>query len=249
MEFNVLTIFPQMFISPFDCSILKKAQEKGLIKIKVYDIRNFTGDKHRVVDDYPYGGGRGMVLKVEPIVRAIEYVQSEGDERARVILMSPQGQLLTQKKVQELAKESRLIIICGHYEGVDERVSQYYVDEEISIGDYILTGGELPAMVMIDAIARLVPQVVGSYDSILQDSFFSNLLDYPHYTRPAEFRGKRVPEVLLSGNHQAIARWRRVESLKRTWQRRPDLLKEAVLSPEDQAILQEISSEMEGRVD
>jgi tRNA (guanine37-N1)-methyltransferase len=241
MEFHILTLFPEMFISPFNCSILKKAQERGLIKIIIHDIRNFTLDKHRVADDYPYGGGAGMVLKMEPIVRAIEYIQAQGP-KARVILMSPQGYPFNQKKAQALAQEDRIIIVCGHYEGIDERVN-YYTDEEISIGDYILTGGELPAMVLVDAVARLIPQVLGCDRSIYQDSFYSNLLDYPHYTRPAEFRGKRVPEVLLSGNHQAIERWRRTESLRRTWQRRPELLKEADLSPEDLEVLKKIASE------
>jgi tRNA (guanine37-N1)-methyltransferase len=243
MEFNVLTLFPEMFTSPLNYSIVKKAQDKGIIKIVVHNIRDFTQDKHKVADDYPYGGGEGMVLKIEPIVKAIEFVQSRGDRRAKVILMSPQGRLFCQKKAKELTKESRLIIICGHYEGIDERISHYYVDDEISIGDYVLTGGELPAMVLIDAMARLVPQALGNENSILRDSFYHDLLDYPQYTRPADFRGRKVPEVLLGGNHQAIGKWRRTEALRRTCQRRPELLEEASLSVEDLVLLSKISSE------
>ncbi|OGW18395.1 MAG: tRNA (guanosine(37)-N1)-methyltransferase TrmD [Nitrospinae bacterium RIFCSPLOWO2_12_FULL_45_22] len=242
MEFNVLTLFPGMFSSPFNYSILKKAQDKGIIRIIVYNIRDFTQDKHRIADDYPYGGGGGMVLKIEPIVKAIEFVQTRGPTEARVILMSPQGKLFCQKKAKELAKESRLIIICGHYEGIDERLSHYYVDEEISIGDYVLTGGELPAMVLIDTVARLAPQALGNEVSSSRDSFYHGLLDYPHYTRPADFCGRKVPEVLLSGNHQAIEKWRRAEALRRTWERRPELLKEAPFSMEDLELLSKISS-------
>ena len=209
MEFNVLTLFPGMFSSPFNYSILKKAQDKGIIRIIVYNIRDFTQDKHRIADDYPYGGGGGMVLKIEPIVKAIEFVQTRGPTEARVILMSPQGKLFCQKKAKELAKESRLIIICGHYEGIDERLSHYYVDEEMSIGDYVLTGGELPAMVLIDTVARLVPQALGNEVSSSRDSFYHGLLDYPHYTRPPVFKGKKVPEVLMSGNHKKIEEWRK----------------------------------------
>ena len=242
MEFNVLTLFPGMFSSPFNYSILKKAQDKGIIRIIVYNIRDFTQDKHRIADDYPYGGGGGMVLKIEPIVKAIEFVQTRGPTEARVILMSPQGKLFCQKKAKELAKESRLIIICGHYEGIDERLSHYYVDEEMSIGDYVLTGGELPAMVLIDTVARLVPQALGNEVSSSRDSFYHGLLDYPHYTRPADFCGRKVPEVLLSGNHQAIEKWRRAEALRRTWERRPELLKEAPFSMEDLELLSKISS-------
>lgn len=242
MEFNVLTLFPGMFSSPFNYSILKKAQDKGIIRIIVYNIRDFTQDKHRIADDYPYGGGGGMVLKIEPIVKAIEFVQTRGPTEARVILMSPQGKLFCQKKAKELAKESRLIIICGHYEGIDERLSHYYVDEEMSIGDYVLTGGELPAMVLIDTVARLAPQALGNEVSSSRDSFYHGLLDYPHYTRPADFCGRKVPEVLLSGNHQAIEKWRRAEALRRTWERRPELLKEAPFSMEDLELLSKISS-------
>lgn len=243
MEFNVLTLFPDMFTSPLNYSILKKAQDRGIIKIMVYNIRDFTQDKHKVADDYSYGGGGGMVLKIGPIVKAIEFVQTCGSPRAKVILMSPQGQIFCQEKAKELTKERRLIIICGHYEGIDERVSHYYVDEEISIGDYVLTGGEFPAMVLIDTVARLLPQVLGNENSASRDSFYQDLFDCPHYTRPADFYGRKVPKVLLSGNHQAIEKWRREEALRRTWQRRPDLFKEITLSAEDLELLSKISSE------
>lgn len=242
MEFNVLTLFPEMFVSPLRASILKKAQEREIIRVLVHNLRDYAPGRHQVADDYPYGGGGGMVLKAEPMVRALEDLQLRG-ERGRVILLSPQGKLFTQEKARELALLSRLILICGHYEGVDERVSLFYADEEISIGDYVLTGGEFPAMVLIDAVARLVPQVVGCGHSVEEDSFYGSFLDYPHYTRPVDFRGLKVPEVLLSGNHQAILRWRRKEALRRTWQRRPMLLKEDQLSSEDLVLLREIRDE------
>ena len=244
MEFNVLTLFPEMFVSPLQASIMKKAQEKEFIRVLVHDIRDYASGRHKVADDYSYGGGGGMVMKVEPIVRALETIQPQG-EKARVVLLNPQGQLFNQGKAKELAQLNRLILICGHYEGVDERVSLHYVDEEISVGDYVLTGGELPAMVLIDAVARLIPQVVGCNCSVEADSFYHSSLDYPHYTRPFSFRGVKVPDILLSGNHQAIRRWRRKESLKRTWQRRPELLRKDQLSLEDKILLWEIREDLE----
>lgn len=240
MRFDILTLFPEMFSSPFQESILAKAIEKGLIEVRTINIRDFALDKHRIVDDAPYGGGQGMVMKVEPIARAIEQVKSE-DPSVRTIYLTPEGKPLNQEMARQLSSRSHLILLCGRYEGVDERVRELFIDEEISIGDYVLTGGELAAMVLIDAVSRLLPGVLGSDRSAEEDSFFGSLLEYPQYTRPASFRGYEVPEVLLSGNHQAISLWRRKEALRRTWMRRPDLLSKASLSEEDKKILEEIS--------
>ena len=242
IECNIITVFPQMFVSPLGESILKRAQEKGLLRVKIYDLRDYARNKHRMTDDYPYGGGPGMVMKPEPVVRAIEEINKEGI-RSKIILMSPQGRRFTQAKAKELAKEERLTFICGRYEGIDERVSLYFIDDEISIGDYVLTGGELPAMVVIDAVVRLIPGVVGDEESVKADSFFSSILDYPHYTRPASFRGYKVPQVLLSGNHDKIRLWRRKEAFKKTLEKRPDLLKNVDLSEEDICLLKEIKGE------
>ncbi|MBS3918927.1 MAG: tRNA (guanosine(37)-N1)-methyltransferase TrmD [Deltaproteobacteria bacterium] len=243
MRFDILTLFPEMFSSPFQESILAKAIEKGLIEVRTINIRDFALDKHRIVDDAPYGGGQGMVMKVEPIARAIEQVKSE-DPSVRTIYLTPEGKPLNQEIVRELSSRSHLILLCGRYEGVDERVRELFVDEEISIGDYVLTGGELAAMVLIDAVSRLLPGVLGSDRSAEEDSFFGSLLEYPQYTRPASFRGHGVPEALLSGNHQAISLWRRREALRRTQMRRPDLLSQASLSEEDKRILEEISKKV-----
>jgi len=240
MRFDILTLFPEMFSSPFQESILAKAIEKGLIEVRTINIRDFALDKHRIVDDAPYGGGQGMVMKVEPIARAIEQVKSE-DPSVRTIYLTPEGKPLNQEMARQLSSRSHLLLLCGRYEGVDERVRELFVDEEISIGDYVLTGGELAAMVLIDAVSRLLPGVLGSDRSAEEDSFFGSLLEYPQYTRPASFRGYEVPEVLLSGNHQAISLRRRKEALRRTWMRRPDLLSKASLSEEDKKILEEIS--------
>ncbi|MBM4276917.1 MAG: tRNA (guanosine(37)-N1)-methyltransferase TrmD [Deltaproteobacteria bacterium] len=240
MRFDILTLFPEMFSSPFQESILAKAIEKKLIEVRTINIRDFTLDKHRIVDDAPYGGGQGMVMKVEPIARAIEQVKSE-DPSVRTIYLTPEGKPLNQEMARQLSSRSHLILLCGRYEGVDERVRELFVDEEISIGDYVLTGGELAAMVLIDAVSRFLPGVLGSDRSAEEDSFFDSLLEYPQYTRPASFRGHGVPEALLSGNHQAISLWRRREALRRTQMRRPDLLSKASLSEEDKRILEEIS--------
>ncbi|MDO9123626.1 MAG: tRNA (guanosine(37)-N1)-methyltransferase TrmD [Deltaproteobacteria bacterium] len=240
MRFDILTLFPEMFSSPFQESILAKAIEKGLIEVRTINIRDFALDKHRIVDDAPYGGGQGMVMKVEPIARAIEQVKSE-DPSVRTIYLTPEGKPLNQEMARQLSSRSHLILLCGRDEGVDERVRDLFIDEEISIGDYVLTGGELAAMVLIDAVSRLLPGVLGSDRSAEEDSFFGSLLEYPQYTRPASFRGHEVPEVLLSGNHQAISLRRRKEALRRTWMRRPDLLSKASLSEEDKKILEEIS--------
>jgi len=225
MRIDIITIFPKMFEPVLRESIIKRAQGKGKVKIYLHNLRDYTLDKHRKVDDRPFGGGCGMVMSAEPIFRAVEDIKSKSkSKKLKVILLCPQGERLTQKINKRLAKYKHLILICGHYEGVDERVRRYLVDEEISIGDYVLTGGELPAMVLVDALVRLLPGVLGDKNSLNFESFEGNLLEYPQYTRPSEFRDMRVPEVLLSGDHKKIEDWKRQESLKRTRQRRPDLL-------------------------
>jgi len=229
-----------MFKNPFDESMIKRAKEKGILKIKLHDLRQFTHDKHRTVDDAPYGGGAGMVMKPRPLFEAVEKIKEEIDSSSRVILLSPQGRPLNQEKVKELAKERVLIFICGHYEGVDERVREHLVDEEISLGDYVLTGGELAAMVVVDAVARMLPGVLGSEDSAREDSFYEGLLDYPQYTRPSDFRGWKVPSVLLSGNHQKVKEWRRKKMLEATLRKRPDLLETLKLNRENERLLEEI---------
>ncbi len=237
MKFDLLTLFPNMFSSPLQESILGRAVEKGLIQIQTVNIRNFTLDKHQVVDDAPYGGGQGMVMKVEPIARAIESVKSQ-NRSAWTIYLTPQGKPLNQDLARRLSTRPHLVLLCGRYEGVDERAKEF-IDEEISIGDYVLTGGELAAMVLIDAVSRFIPGVLGSDRSAEEDSFFNSLLEYPQYTRPVDFRGRRVPEVLLSGNHSAISLWRRQEAIKRTSSRRPDLLAKASLTDEEKGLLEE----------
>ena len=225
MQFHVVTGFPQIFAGPLTESIIKRACERKLVEIFLHDLRDFTTDKHRTIDDYPYGGGPGMILKPEPIFAAVEHVKNAYRlEAAKVILMSPQGETFTQRNANALLAESALILICGHYKGVDERVREHLAAEEISIGDYVLTGGELPAMVVIDAVTRLLPGVLGDLDSAAGDSFQNDLLDYPHYTRPEVFRGYRVPEVLISGHHAKIAEWRRQMAEAHTRERRADLL-------------------------
>ena len=231
LNFTVITLFPQMLVSPLSHSILKKAQEKGLIAIRMVDLRDYATDRHRVTDDYPYGGGQGMVMKPEPLVAVIEDIRSKADG-ARFILLSPQGQLFRQQDAARLAQEKELVLICGRYEGVDERVKSF-VDEELSIGDYTLSGGEPAANVVIDAVARLIPGVLGNENSSAEESFSNGLLEYPQYTRPEDFRGVRVPEVLLSGHHERIKRWRREMSLRLTRERRPDLLVRAPLTQEE----------------
>ncbi len=238
MKFDILTLFPNMFSSPLRESILGKAVEKELIQIQTINIRDFTVDKHQVVDDAPYGGGQGMVMKVEPIARAIESVKSQYPS-AWTIYLTPQGKPFDQDSVRRLSTQPHLVLLCGRYEGVDERAREF-IDEEISIGDYVLTGGELAAMVLIDAVSRFIPGVLGSDRSADEDSFFNSLLEYPQYTRPVDFRGRRVPEVLLSGNHSAISLWRRREAIKRTSLRRPDLLAKANLTGEDKRLLEDL---------
>lgn len=240
LRFDILTLFPDMFVGSFTESIIKRAIQKKLIHINIVDIRNFSEDKHKKVDDYPYGGGAGMVMKPEPIFAAIEWVQQNikiPQQQSRTILMTPQGCVFKQEKAKFLSQFNHLIIVCGHYEGVDERVKQLMTDE-ISIGDFVLTGGEIPAMIVIDAVTRLVPNVLGSERSLKEESFSGGLLEYPHYTRPEEFRGMYVPEILRSGNHEEIRKWRRKQSLKKTLQRRPDLLNIVDLTAEDRQLLQ-----------
>ncbi len=239
MQIDIFTLFPAMFQGPFSESIVKRAQERGLLQVALHNIRAVTTDKHHVVDDYPYGGGAGMVMKPEPIFAAIEAVYQGGP----MILMTPQGRLFNQSIARELAQETRLTLLCGHYEGIDERVCEHLVTDQLSIGDYVLTGGELAAMVVVDAVGRLIPGVLaeGSAD---EESHSHNLLEYPHYTRPPEFRGWRIPDVLLSGHHEQIARWRRKESIRRTRQRRPDLFAQLDLSSkQDKKILKELDEE------
>lgn len=239
IRFDILTVFPEMFGSPFQCSLLKKAQEKGLVEIGLHNIRDHALDKHRMTDDTPYGGGCGMVMKVDPIDRALSAIKRE-KTGSLVVLLTPQGERFAQPIAAELASCSQVILICGHYEGVDERVRQYLVDREISIGDYVLTGGELSAMVLVDAVSRLIPGVLGNSESTISESFTMGLLEYPQYTRPADYKGWKVPDVLVSGNHREIDLWRKKESLRRTLLRRPDLLENACLSAEDKKVLKSI---------
>ncbi|MBI4643529.1 MAG: tRNA (guanosine(37)-N1)-methyltransferase TrmD [Deltaproteobacteria bacterium] len=235
MLIELLTLFPEFFNSPLSQSMLQRAQSQGAVEFRVLNLRDFTFDRHRVVDDRPFGGGPGMVLKIEPLVQAIRAVR-EQDPEVRVILLSPQGFLFSQDKARELAGQKHLLLICGHYEGVDERI-HFYIDEELSIGDYILTGGEIPALVVVDAVTRLLPGVLGGEGAVEEESFQTGLLEYPHYTRPRDFEGHEAPEILLSGDHQRVARWRRQEALRRTAKARPDLLEKAVLEDADREFL------------
>jgi len=236
VKIDIVTLFPAMLAGPLGESILGRAQAKGLVEIRVADLREWAEGRHRVTDDYPFGGGGGMVLKPEPLFRCVEALRRPG---ARVILLDPQGRAFGQEVAAELARAEHLILLCGRYEGVDERVREHLVDDEISIGDYVLTGGELPALVVTDAVVRLLPGALGDEAAPGKDSFGRGLLEGPHYTRPEEFRAWRVPEVLLSGDHARVARWRRAQSLWRTWRRRPDLLETAELTPEEQKLIEE----------
>jgi tRNA (guanine37-N1)-methyltransferase len=241
MHIDIFTLFPGMFQGPFDESILKRAQERGLLSIGLHNIRDATTDKHHIVDDYPYGGGAGMVMKPEPIFTSVESIYEGGP----IILLTPRGRLFDQQTAYMFAQEARMTLLCGHYEGVDERVHRHLVTDEISIGDFVITGGELAAMVVVDAVSRLIPGVLAG-ESIQEESHTSGLLEYPHYTRPPEFRGWRVPEVLLSGHHEQIARWRRKESLRLTRARRPELFaKVDVSSKGDVKLLRELEEEEE----
>ncbi len=239
MRFHVLTIFPRMFDSPFAEGVVRRGIDAGLVQLHVHDIRDYTHDRHRSTDDYTFGGGPGMLMKPEPLFEGVESIREKHGTRedAPVILLTPQGERLSQPLVEKLGAEDDLVLICGRYEGFDERVRENLATHEISIGDYVLNGGEAAAIVLVEAVARLVPGVLGSNESARSDSFSSGLLQYPQYTRPADFRGMAVPEVLLSGDHARIEEWRRRESLRRTFERRPDLLEVAELSPEDKAFL------------
>lgn len=245
MKIDVLTLFPEMFGGVFGASILGKARDKGIVELNAVDFRLYANNKHNTVDDYPYGGGGGMVLKPEPIFAAVEDLMANTDKKPRVILMCPQGETFMQRKAEELAKEEHLVFICGHYEGYDERIREHLVTDELSIGDFVLTGGELPAMTIIDSVVRLLPGVLGNESSAITDSFSTGLLEYPHYTRPPVFRGWEVPEVLLSGHHARIEAWRREQSLLRTLRRRPDLLESADLTTQERTWLKEKLSETE----
>jgi tRNA (guanine37-N1)-methyltransferase len=249
MRIDIFTIFPQMFESPLNSGIFKRAFERKLLEIHVHNIRDYTHDKHNTVDDYPYGGGPGMVFKPEPVFEAVETVKAhiypESNLNIPVILLTPQGSLLSQHIANELSRQSHLMLICGHYEGVDERIAERLATMNISIGDYVLSGGELPAMVLADAVIRLIPGVLGSGLSPLDDSHAAGLLEYPQYTRPDSFRGWTVPEVLLSGNHAEIARWRREQSITRTFKRRPDLLEKINLTPKEKDFIRQLQQSQE----
>ena len=243
MKIHILTLFPDMFAGPFAESIIGRAVNQGLVSIDIYNIRDYAHDKHHVVDDSPYGGGPGMVLKPEPLFEAVEAVR-EGIE-IPVVLLTPQGRLFNQGVAEELAGREEIILICGHYEGVDERVRQHLVTDEVSIGDYVLSGGEFAAMVVVDAVVRQLPGALGSEESVGDDSHATGLLEYPQYTRPQSFRGWEVPQILLSGNHAEIERWRRGQSLRRTAERRPDLIERAALSEEDRKLMARMEREEE----
>jgi len=243
MHFHIVTLFPELFTSVLDTSMLRKGQERGALRFSFHNPRDYTTDRHRVADDTPYGGGQGMVMKPEPLVAAIE-ATGTGPDRPRRVLLSPQGVVLTQAYAGRLAQIPELVLVCGRYEGVDERVRQF-VDEELSIGDYVLSGGEVAALAVIEATGRLVPGMLGCQRSAEEETFQDGLLEYPQYTRPPVFRGLEVPEILLSGNHGEVARWRRRESLRRTLRGRPDLLARASLTEEDRAILDKVGAELE----
>lgn len=240
MHFDILTLFPGLFAGAFDESIVKRAREAGCVTIALHNIREYAAGRHRVTDDTPYGGGGGMIMKPEPIFAAVEAVLGEALGTVPTILLTPKGRLFTQNVARELTRQPRLLLICGRYEGVDERVHQYLATDEISIGDYVLSGGEVPAMVIVDAVTRLLPGVLGDPAATFEDSHAEGLLEYPHYTRPSIFRGHAVPDVLLSGHHAEIVRWRRRQALQRTQARRPDLLSRAPLTEEDRAYLRRL---------
>ncbi len=250
MRIDILTLFPEMFRGPFDASIVARAREQGIAQIELHNFRDWATDKHHRVDDDPYGGGAGMVMKPEPLFASVEGVQGQAEPAGHVVLLTPQGRLLTQKVVEELAEQPRLLLICGRYEGFDERVREHLADDEISIGDYVLSGGEPAAIVLVDALVRRSPDALGNEASLDEESHTQGLLEYPHYTRPAEFRGWEVPDVLLSGNHPEVDKWRRRQSLLRTARRRPDLLSRAIqrgdISKDDRRWLEE---ELETKLD
>src|SRR5271157_4806168 len=242
MQFEVFTLLPEVFPPYLESSILQRARQRGLIEVQVHNIRAYTLDKHHTTDDIPYGGGGGMVMKPEPVFDAVESVLGPKPD-CPIILLTPQGRVFNQRLAAEFSLREKIALICGRYEGVDERIRAHLVTDEISIGDYVLTGGELPALILIDAISRFIPGVLGDPDGALDDSHASGLLEYPHYTRPVDFRSWRVPDVLLSGNHAEIARWRRQQALARTWLSRPDLLERAELTPADRQYLADLEEE------
>jgi tRNA (guanine37-N1)-methyltransferase len=243
MKFDVVTIFPRMIESGLAEGVVGRGIEKGLVDVRVHDLRTFTTDRHRTVDDVPYGGGPGMVMKVEPFVRALEVIRAERGTPGAVVLLSPQGQRFDQVEAGQLSNLGHVVLLCGRYEGIDERVRDLVATEELSIGDFVVSGGETPALIVIDAVSRLVPGVVGDQESVEQDSFAQGILDHPHYTRPAEFEGRRVPDVLLSGHHAEVRRWRMKQALQRTLERRPDLLDGDTLTREQRALLADLDDE------
>jgi tRNA (guanine37-N1)-methyltransferase len=245
VKIDIVTIFPRMVQAPLAEGIVGRAIERGLLDVRVHDLRDYTDDRHRVVDDMPFGGGPGMVLKAEPLFRAVEHIRAARGVPGAVLLTSPDGRRFTHAEARRLAAMDHVVVWCGRYEGVDERVRRHLATEELSVGDYVLSGGELPALVIVDAVARFVPGVVGDEQSVAGDSFAQGLLDFPQYTRPADFRGMTVPPVLLSGHHRDIERWRRREALARTLDRRPDMLAEAGLGPDDETLLQELLTQRE----
>ncbi|MGN1168476.1 MAG: tRNA (guanosine(37)-N1)-methyltransferase TrmD [Acutalibacteraceae bacterium] len=245
MRIDILTLFPEMCSSVLSESIIGRARANGFVEIECTDIRDYTADKHNRVDDAPYGGGPGMIMQAQPIYDCFEALCKKLGKRPRLIYMSPQGKVLTQQKVKQLAQEESIAILCGHYEGVDERVIEEIVDEEISIGDYVLTGGELPALILADSIARMLPGVLAGEEAYSEESHYSSLLEYPQYTRPPEWRGRQVPQVLLSGHHGNIKRWRKEQSLRRTYERRADLLERAQLDKNDKKFLSSLKSDSE----
>jgi tRNA (guanine37-N1)-methyltransferase len=243
MHFDILTLFPAMFSGVFDQSIIKRAREAGLVSVNLHDIREYATGKHRVTDDTPYGGGGGMIMKPEPVFAAVEAILSPDAGPIPVIVLSPKGRPFNQQIAGELSRHRRLLLICGRYEGMDERIHAHLATDEISVGDYVLSGGEIPAMVIVDAVTRLVPGALGDPAATFEDSHATGLLEYPQYTRPPVFRDYTVPEVLMSGNHAEIARWRRQQALRRTWERRPDLLRKAVLNQEDRNYLEQLEGD------
>jgi tRNA (guanine37-N1)-methyltransferase len=242
MQFDILTLFPGIFAGVFEESIIKRARESGLVTITLHNVRDYATGRHKITDDTPYGGGGGMIMKPEPIFAAAEAVLADEIEATPIILLTPKGRLFSQTVARELARRPRLLLICGRYEGVDERVHQHLATDEISIGDYVLSGGEIPAMVIVDAVTRLLPGVLGDPSATFEDSHAEGLLEYPHFTRPPVFRGHAVPDVLLSGHHAEITRWRRQEALRRTWEHRPDLLPSARLTKEDLAYIHQLET-------
>jgi tRNA (guanine37-N1)-methyltransferase len=245
MKFDIVTIFPRMVEAGLAEGVISRGIERGLLDVTVHDLREFTNDRHRSVDDVPYGGGPGMVMKPEPLARAVEHIRARRGDPDTVVLLSPQGRRFTQAEAARMSALRHVVLLCGRYEGMDERIRTLVATEELSIGDYVLSGGELPALVVVDAISRLVPGVVGDTRSVEEDSFSRGLLDYPHYTRPSEFSGATVPEVLMSGHHEQVRRWRKKTAIQRTLERRPELLDTAAMDDEERALLDEIRKEQE----